>query len=389
MSEPITPPTTAERSPTTTLTSRARRRARATPAWIKNLRYAFSPENLREFVTTLALVVPLTVLIWVWAEREQTAEYKPILTLGVHALNPSRSMSIVDATGDGRPVNVGVTLVGPKSGVDALRDAINRDASHARITLEVPDDVDPTGTRDVNIQPLLDEQKLFREYGVTVKSAEPNTLKIRSDDLVTRDLTVSVPAEFTGRVESFVGEPMTVRVRGPEALIVKLAASGTLRADLDVASLVARHDAEPGATIPPGSVALRPIAGVTFEPAQVGDVRLQFSQAEQGELRSIVVYVAQPARLRARVTVDPPLLTSVKIAGPPDVVRQLQSKEGDARSFYAQLRIDRADLGQSGTRPTTIVGLPAGVRVVDEASIPPVRFDVAPAADGVDGTGGQ
>lgn len=373
MSDPSSP----SPSDPQTLTSSARRRARATPAWIRSVRYAFSAENVREFITTLALVVPLTVLIWVWAEREQTAEYKPILTLNVHALNPSRAMSIVDANGDNRPVNVGVTLVGPKSGVDALRDVINSDASHARITLEVPDDADPTGTHDVNVQPLLDEQKLFREYGVTVRSAEPNTVKVRSDDLVTRDVKVTVPADYAGRVESITSEPATVRIRGAASLIDKLAGAGALRADLDVGPIVAIHDADPAAVLPT-EMTMRGIAGIAFEPSQVSRVSLKFSAAATIELQTLIVYVSQPSRLNSRVTVEPNALKSVKISGPSDVLSQLQAKDVDNRPFYAQIRVDRADRGQSGTRTPTIVGLPAGVRV-DETSLPQVHFDVAAA----------
>ena len=338
-------------------------------------------------MTTLALVAPLTVLIWVWAEREQTTEYKPILTLNVHALNPSRSMSVVDVNGENRPVNVGVTLVGPKSGIDALRDVINNDASHARITLEVPDDADPTGTHDVNVQPLLDEQKLFREYGVTVKSAEPSTVKVRSDDLVTRDVKVTIPDAYAGRIEAIVSEPATVRMRGPASLLDKLAAVGTLRADVDVAPLVVKHDADPTAALPT-ELPIRPISGVAFEPPQVAKVRVRFSEAETAVLRQIVVYVSQPSKLKARVTVEPYMLNGVKISGPPDVVRQLQAKDADNRPFYAQLRIDRADVGQSGTRTPTIIGLPAGVRV-DDASIVPVHFDATDASDAGDSALGK
>src|SRR4051794_6151569 len=60
------------------------------------------PDNLREFLSTLALVAPLTVLVWVWAEREQAVEVpdKKPFAIAVRASNPTRTVSLAPGQSD-------------------------------------------------------------------------------------------------------------------------------------------------------------------------------------------------------------------------------------------------------------------------------------------------
>ena len=360
-------------------TSPARRRSMATPAWVRRMRYSFSREKLREFATTLGLVVPLTVLIWIWAEREQTLERDVQVTVDVRSRNPGTVVSLVRGDEKPGPASVTVNVSGPKVGVDSLLDAISRDTGRGRISLEVNDDVGADGTRDVPIQPLLDQQNLFRDYGVTVRSTEPDTLKVRSDPVVTEELRPSLPDAIATRVESIMTQPPTIRVRGSAAAIERLRKAGRLRAELDVAAdRPELRDREPGQSVSLENLPIRPLdaAGVTLEPSTVTLATLKLSQTLEGELQAVVVNVSQPSGLKARVGLSPEVLPAVKIVGPPDVLRQLTLAEGNARP-YASVRITRDDvIARTGTRRPTIENLPPGVKAV-EASIPEVSFDVS------------
>ena len=367
--------------PTNQATSPARRRLMATPGWLRRMRYSLSREKLREFAMTLGLVVPLTVLIWIWAEREQTQEREVQVTVDVRSRNPGTVVSLARADDRGGPAPVMVKLSGPKVGVDALEDLM-RNPARSRVTLDVADDVGPDGTRDVAIQPLLDQQGMFRDFGITVRSTEPGTLKVRADALVTEELRPTLPASIANLVDSVVTDPPAVRVRGSAAVIERLRKQDKLRAELDVATRPELKNRLPLSTVSLSNVTIRPLdaLGVTLETPAVATATVKFSQAGEIELPSVVVNVSQPSGLGARVRLTEPTLKRVRIVGPPDVLRQLKLAEGDARP-YASVRISRDDVPKSGgKRMPTIENLPEGVKAVPE-SLAEVTFDVSETTD--------
>jgi hypothetical protein len=371
--------------PAPVVTTRARRRALATPAWLRRVRYWFSPENLKEFAGTLALVVPLTVLIWIWAEREQSKDDELQFTVDVRARNPNKIVTLAgngsdDAAARPRPQPVVVRISGPKVGVDAIREQIASDRSKAQITLEVPDDFEDNGTRDVAVQPLLDQQAIFRDTGITVKSTEPDTVKVRSDAIAYVELTPTLPAELAARVDALVTQPAKVRVRGAAQTLPRL--EGKLRAELDLSAYPGLRDAQPGTTSRPlDNVPIKPIdiAGVTLETTTVNGVTLTFSQAREDVLASVVVNVTQPVTLGARVRFEPTNLLNVRISGPPDLLRQVAMAKDEDRP-YAEVRVTRADLGKSFNRPPVFRNLPEGVRVLDPNATP-IHVEVDAATD--------
>lgn len=368
-------------------TSSARRRTLATPAWLRRLRYSFSREKLREFITTMGLVVPLTALIWIWAEREQTLERDVQVTVDVRSRNPNAVVSLARADDKIGPVSVSVKLSGPKVGIDALLAALSSDATRGRVMLEVPDDVGADGTRDVAILPLLDQQNLFRDFGITVRSAEPDTVKVRADAVVTQDLRPTLPADIATRVESIETEPASIRVRGSALVIERLKREGKLRAELDVSAYPNLRESEPGKPVVLPNLTVRPIdaSGVTLETLVVSKATLKFAQVREGELRSVVVEVGQPAGLNYKYDATPKILPGVRIVGPPDLLRQLALAElnppANRESLpYASLRLRRDDLGKTFKRTPLLMNLPPGVRAV-EGAMPEVTVVVDPTPD--------
>lgn len=363
--------------------TQVRARARPRSRWASKFRQTFSRESLKEFGTTLALVVPLTILIWVWAEREQTEPYKAPFVLSVLPSDPTQIMSLLPETS-----KVAVELQGPRSGIEAMKDAIAKDRTKATLSIDVGTGLKPGGPYDVPIDSMLDQQKLFRDHGISVVGTEPGTVKVMVDRVVERDLQVKVPAELEGRVQSAMVEPPTVKVRGPAAVLDQLESSGKLRAELDLKKDAEILGARPGTRMTLQQVALVPIdaPNVTFAAREASRVVLQLSQEEQGEIKSVVVFVKKPAALEGRVTVNvtPLVLTSVRVIGPSDVVRQLREDRIEPRPA-AVVTIRREDIGTSGLRQPVFTDLPPGVRVV-EGSVSPVQFQVTPTAGGSDGS---
>src|SRR5687767_12173919 len=91
-------------------------------------------EKWLDFGKTKLWVVPLTALIWIWAEREQIA-YGTISNVPVkfvHA-SPDRMVSIVD--GDGK---ISVDVRGPRASIEALRDRLSEGSGALIVTLTDP-----------------------------------------------------------------------------------------------------------------------------------------------------------------------------------------------------------------------------------------------------------
>lgn len=361
-------------------------RTSRTARGMQKVREFMRPDHLREFGSTLALVAPLTVLIWVWAEREQTVGSKESpekQTFQIAVRSGGVGQSVALAQGQGDSILVGFT--GPKVGLDAMKESMLRDASKRRLVIDVGDTFEPGQPYPVPIDAALNQQKIFRDNGLTVVSAEPSVVQVFVDRQVERDVPVRLPPELTDAVAQATFEPKTVKVRGPERTIKQLEANGALKAELDVSNLAELRN-RPGAKVELPQVPLRPIEGastVSFDTSSIAKVTLQLSQEEQGELRSVVVFVSKPAGLNVTTTVTPLVLTGVKVTGPSEALRLLrEEKVTPAPSAVLTITLD--DKGtHEGTRVPTIVNLPPGVRVIP-ASVSPVTFDVLESSAATD-----
>lgn len=342
----------------------------------------FRRERLREFVSTLALVAPLTVLVWVWAEREQAVDVpvKKLFGIAVTSSIPGKTVALAP----GQPDTVTVEMTGPRAGVEGIRDAIAKDLSKARLVIDVSRDYDPGGPYTLPLESILDQQKIFIDYGVTITSSEPANLSINVDRRVERDVPVKLPAEIAASVQTATFEPKSVKIRGPERVIKQLEANSELRAELELSNPTElRSRGTRSISLP--NVPLRAIAaqGVTFDTPTITSVTLTLSQEEPAELKPVYVFISQPAGLKVKTTVNQLVVSGVRVIGPNDALRQL--REGKVVP-QAVLTITRDDQGKRGERTPVIQNLPAGVRV-DEASVPSVTFDVsADTAAAGDGT---
>lgn len=338
-------------------------------------------ERLRDFGTTMALVVPLTLLIWVWAEREQTVESVEMqFIIDVRSVDPTKVMSIV--RGRGMSESVTVQLSGPRAGLDAIKETVTNNPSANRLTIDIDEGFEPSPEPvPISLGSRLNQQKIFESNGVTVKSTNPSTAEVIVDSVVERDLQVKLPAELASRVETAEFNPKTVKVRGPERVINQLEASGKLVAELDLNSQSQLMTARPGTDIVLPAEKIKPIVanGVSLDVAQISGGKLRMSQEERGVIRSIAVYVAKPAGLEGQysVTVTPLTLTNVPVVGPRDLLRKLEADEIQPRP-YALITIGREDIGKTQERVPSFQQLPPGVRP-DTQQLTPIRFTVTGA----------
>jgi hypothetical protein len=343
-------------------------------------------ERLREFGTTMALVVPLTLLIWVWAEREQTVQSVEMqFIIDVRSVDPTKVMTIV--RGGTASESVTVTLSGPRAGLDAIKETVTNNPASNRLTIDITETIEPSPEPfTISIGSRLNQQKIFESNGVTVMTTTPSTAEVLVDRVVDRELEVKLPPELASRVESAEFLPKTVRVRGPERVINQLQTTGKLVAELDLNSQSQLMSARPGTDIVLMAERIKPIVGngVSLEVSQIAGGKLRMSQEERGVIRSLAVFVAKPAGLEAQytVTVTPLTLTNVPVIGPIDVLRKLEADEIQPRPF-ALITIAREDIGKTQERLPTFQQLPPGVRV-DMQQLTPLRFSVTGADAAVD-----
>lgn len=380
--EKTTEPNSASyRTPATAGNRVPPRRGGVLSALRRQRRNWFTLDRLREFGTTMALVIPLTLLIWVWAEREQNVPSEKMLFLiDVRSIDPTKTMSIVRDGATSEAVTV--ELTGPRSGLDAIREAVAKDPSNSRLTVDVSETFEPSSDPyRISIGTRLNQQKLFEVNGVSVQGTEPSTVQVIVDRVVERELEVKLRPDLASRVESAEFMPKTVRVRGPERVISQLETSGKLVAELELSTQSQIMSARPGTDIVLAQERIRPIVGpgISLSTSQITGGKLKMSQEERGVIRSIAVFVAKPAGLEAQysVSVTPLTLTNVPVIGPIDVLKKLEADEIPIKPF-ALLTISREDLGKTQERKPTFQQLPAGVRV-DLEQIAPLRFSVTGA----------
>src|SRR4051812_30244783 len=95
------------------------------------LRRTATLENLFATLRTLAWVAPLTILIWIYAEREQVATREVTIPISVHSSDPSRVATLL-MSGQG----VTAHLVGPRGQVDQVYDIITRPGDAPGVHIE-------------------------------------------------------------------------------------------------------------------------------------------------------------------------------------------------------------------------------------------------------------
>src|SRR5215213_10121517 len=94
----------------------------------------FTRENLVNFARTMAWVVPLTILIWIYAEREQVATAPGrVIPIDVKTSAPNRIVKLISPADK----NIVADLAGPRAQLDDVLGIISRPGDNDRIRLEI------------------------------------------------------------------------------------------------------------------------------------------------------------------------------------------------------------------------------------------------------------
>jgi hypothetical protein len=143
-------------------------------------------------VRKIAVVIFLTLLIWVWADLALDAEktfYNATISISKTA-NPNLWISFNEKPS----INIKqFVLKGPVSKINQIEDDINNDSKNLDFTL-IPEqmDINKSGNYVRSVRDILDKSDWIRDNGLSVveESCDPCEVNVNVVDLVPQDLTV-------------------------------------------------------------------------------------------------------------------------------------------------------------------------------------------------------
>jgi hypothetical protein len=348
----------------------------------RSLHRLLTAQRVNEFMRTMVWVAPLTILIWIYAEREQISVAPEVsFPVQVRISSSDRVATIADLSHR----SVTVELEGPKVKLDDLRQQLAASLPPGGLVIEL-DPSTPRGPVNRRTLDLLNNDiPFFKSQGVKVIAASPAQIAIQVDDLTTRELPLVVDDAVAALLEAPpVFSPSSVTVVGPRLLLDRLQGPRpTLRVGLLLApsanpSLLKTpgpHDlpdiplTKPQLTLP-GEEALA--SSITLRPDRV---RASFKVKQSDvsyTIPSMPVFAVAPGSLLDdyRPLFDP-ILTNVTVTGSPETIAALKADKLP-RKPKALLELSRDDTALSLTPPLPNTAATPNARTLTRR----LRFDL-------------
>jgi hypothetical protein len=344
-------------------------------------RGTFTRENVSSGVKTLAWVVPLTVLIWVYAEREQLFKEQSVpIPVNVTSGDPTRVVTLQ------HPIDsmILADLQGPRSKIDDVRNEFSRSGGVESLEITLDRLQLAAGTHELRTASLVGSQSIFEKNGIVVSNCQPPTLRVMIDEYDTREVPIEPPPSVTNLVGKPIFEPPKVKIRAPRSEFDR-AGDFKVYADLGAIPELSSPGSHAGLTVRVYTDALTG-PNVSLAPGNV-KATVEVRQADKTYVVPFMaVWPVMPMAWQKQFTVDgaPETIPNVTVKGPPDKIDLLMRamENPGAPTYYAVLEIqseDRPPEGQSvgpvRTRQLNFAaGLPDGVRVSPEDAQRTVDF---------------
>ena len=331
-------------------------------------RDTFSREQLISSLRSLIWVAPLTVLIWIYAEREQVDRAPAQLQVEVRSGAPGQVAHLADSSG-GRVI---ATIRGPKAKVGQAVEALQ---AGVPVQIFIGGGRQP-GFHDIEIPALIERDPRLRDNGLSVVTCNPGMIRVEVDALREEMLDVKIRPE----VEPLLNgpplfDPPKVKVTAPATAFDKANGGAYVEAELP-------QDLRTPGRHGPVSVRINVVGltGPDVAPRQTSvmatfDVR---DADERFELKSVPVRMLITTELADayRVSVDRKFDLSVPVYGSPEAIRQLKNGELAVKP-EAVFSVTSADVtAGKGTRKLDYV-LPEGIRMLEQDK-KQVTFTITP-----------
>jgi hypothetical protein len=261
-------------------------------------------------------VAPLTILLWVYAEREQLVT-KEDVHVRIKALAGNPAERIVTVLSDDRDVSL--DLSGPRATLGIVRDQL----AQGKAELEVLVSEDPGAEYVIPLVDRLSRNDIFAQNAVRVTKVRPAWIKVKVEARTSRRLRVKAKQSIIGKV---VFEPAEVTVWGPKSLLESPAIPAEqMVAEADMSKFANRTPGHYEENVP---VAF-PYRNENITLAENVRAKVDIEKTEQVQLDPVRVLVEIPAGLleadRQKVQ-TPVTLANVLVTGSEESIRLL--KEG-------------------------------------------------------------
>lgn len=325
--------------------------------------YLPSGEQFLSFLKTLVWVAPLTLLIWIYAEREQNV-IVPGITFPVDVRTTDHNRIVTLR----RPAdkNIIVELSGPRANVDRVRDLLQPKPDGPPVQVYVDPQLRPPGHELLTVA-QINNHPIFKNNGVTVKSAQPPYLSVDIDTYEEREVPVRPPPDLA----SLLGEqtrfaPDTVKIRAPKQFVDQAEES---KRPLVAYADIGKRDELRTKT---GVQRLEGVGvywihreNVTVTPSTV-TATLDIKQRDvEWTIPSVTIFKETPAGFEKDFEVKyDPQITSVAVTGPPEQIDVLKSGKFKYKAHFEVTSFDKT--GEKLIKPLTF-DLPPGVSLTKEA----------------------
>jgi hypothetical protein len=322
-------------------------------------RSTFTRAKLAEAAKNLAWVGPLTILIWVWAEREQTQD-RVIGDVTMQVTSSDRSLSIKQSPG----FRTQLTLRGPVSGLDKVQEQLSAGIPRG-IEIDIGNSLGRGTGQPINIVDRIQNQSVFKDNGVSITKAEPPEIRVDVDTMKTVELEVQIPPRVKNLTPETTFDPRTVKVTGPETLLSRLQE----QSQFVVQAQIANSDALRG---PPGkheigSVAVdlpvrEPGDNVSINPSSVHATLYVRPADVELKKDSVPITIEATPSFNDTYRVDlhgNESVANVIVTGPQEQINLIQQGQWP---IFARLYLTKDDYGQEAPKQLKI-DLPDGVKL--------------------------
>jgi len=229
--------------------------------------------------------------------------------------------------------------------------------------------------------PLVKDQKIFIDSGVSVLKCQPAKLKVLEDALVERDARVVRPPDLTNVGATF--KPETVKVKGPLSVLQR--AEKVLRAE-NPGRLVLYADLHDESIKPAGHYEVKDVQ--LRRPPELEDERVSISGPTMISASVDVRPADKTLPIRSMpVTLDVTdgmwdkyavtdfkgVLQNVTVVGPPDVIDAMQRPDFEPKP-KARVVLTPQDAGGDRRSKPVLYDLPKGIEVIEADKNRTVEF---------------
>jgi len=343
-------------------------------------RHTFSRDSFTSSLRSLLWVAPLTLLIWVYAEREQVVPMKGVaVSLATRSTDAGRVIRVLAPAGG----TLSVELEGPQAELEQAKDYLES----TKFAVQVDQNLSPGEEHAVPIIPQLNRLPRIKSKGVTVTGGEPADVTVMIDPIKEWVLEVRARPEDKKTLSGPpVFTPNKVRLSGPQSVVERAMAQAAAQGQTLVGYVnldpFKQQLAEPGKHVLPSVAVATSIKlddpNVTIAPAVVSaDIQVTDKAEKSVVLPYVRVLAAYPPDVQKADQLKPvyeSTIPNVTVSGSDQQIELLQ----DQKFIPAAIFEVRFDDIENPAPASLIFQLPPGVHVSDQDAQRKITYTFKP-----------